>query len=66
MDINQNLINMTHAQIKQSLLKGFIISDPGDEVESIYDQRIKVRSTYTPKDRPSFNQWAIYIRKQLN
>ena len=57
---------MTHAEIKQSLLKGFIISDPGDEVESIYDQRIKLRSTYTPKERPAFNEWAIYIRKQLN
>ena len=57
---------MTNEQIKKSLLRGFIISDPGDEVESIYDSKIKIKSTFTPKDRPSFNEWHKYIRKQLN
>ena len=56
---------MTNEQIKQSLLRGFIISDPGDEVEPIYDLKIKIRSTFTPKDRPTFNQWQQYLRKQL-
>ena len=56
---------MTNEQIRKSLLRGFIISDPGDEVEPIYDLKIKIRSTFTPKDRPSFNEWRLLIRKQL-
>jgi hypothetical protein len=56
---------MTTEQIKTNLLRGFIISDPGDEVEPIFDKRIKIRSTFTPKDRPNFNEWHIFIRKQL-
>jgi hypothetical protein len=56
---------MTTEQIKTNLLRGFIISDPGDEVEPIFDKRIKIRSTFTPKGRLPFNTWQQYIRKQL-
>jgi hypothetical protein len=56
---------MTHEQIKKALLRGFIISDPGDEVEPIHDSRIKIRSTFTPKGRLPFNTWQQYIRQQL-